>query len=171
MAKADKKIKDVKGKTADDKKAGFFKNRSFFLSSGKYFLIAMVLIAQTLLAYTIVDKNYGQIYQFASNLTSNGSVTFQMDELIVNPAGTQGQRFLVVEISIELQRESHLEQLETHLDRIKHEMNAALSTRTVNELLQYEEREILREELIAIVNRAIGTRSVRNLYYTRYVMQ
>lgn len=141
-------------------------------SIGKYFLIGIFVLAPMLLAYAIVDKNYEQIYTFTSSfLASDEPAYYQMEELIVNPADTRGQRYLVVECNLELQHTDHIELVEQNIQRIKHDMIELLSARTLQQLGQFEEREELRIELAEVVNRAIGLRSVRNLYYTRYVMQ
>ena len=144
---------------------------SKFLLYGKYFLFVILFSLQGLLAYAVVDRNYPKIYSLVNSAMKDNFVVYKMDELIVNPAGSQGQRFLVVEISMELEDSGHIELINLHMQRIKHNMNEALASRTVAQLVQFEERERLRVELKNIVNREIGQHSVRNLYYTKYVMQ
>jgi|SRR6056297_1951273 len=144
---------------------------SKFLKYGKYFLFLVLFSLQALIAYAIVDKNYSKIYNLLNTQSNDDFVVYKMDELIVNPAGSEGQRFLVVEISIELNNIEHVELIDHNLQKLKHNMNEALASRTVKDLLQFSEREKLRYELKYIVNREIGENSVRNLYYTKYVMQ
>jgi len=152
-------------------KPGKKKGGSKVLSYGKYFLILLVLAAQVILAYQIVDSNYGKVFQLIDNIVAPEEGSIKLEELIVNPAGSNGQRFLVVEISLVLSDKNHIELVERNQQKIRHNMIEVLSSRTVNQLTMYEEREILRKELAQITNEAIGVRSVRNLYYTRYVMQ
>jgi len=154
-------------KKKKSKKSG----RSKFLPFGKYFLILLVLASQGILAYQIVDKNYGKVYEVVDDLTAPEEGSYMLEELIVNPSGSNGQRFLVVEISLELYNAAHIELIEKEKQRIKHNMLEVLSSRTVNQLSQLSEREKLRSELATVTNQAIGKRSVRNLYYTKYVMQ
>ena len=144
---------------------------SKFLVYGKYFLFVVLFSMQALLAYAIVNRNYTVIYNLLNSPENDDFVVYKMDELIVNPAGSQGQRFLVVEISIELRNAEQIELIDHNLQKLKHNINEALASRTVDELLQFSEREKLRYELKFIVNREIGEDSVRNLYYTKYVMQ
>ena len=160
--KDEKKKKKKKGK-----KAGASK----FLPFGKYFLILLVLASQAFLAYKIVDSNYGKVFEVVDDLTAPEEGSYMMEELIVNPSGSNGKRFLVVEISLELYDVTHTELIESKKQRIKHNMLEVLSSRTVQQLSELSEREKLRSELAAVTNRVIGKRSVRNLYYTKYVMQ
>ena len=146
-------------------------NGSKFLPLGKYFLILLVLASQAALAYQIVDKNYGDVYEVVDNLTAPEEGSYLMEELIVNPSESNGQRILVVEISLELYDAADSELIESHKQQIKHSMLEVLSSRTVQELAQISEREKLRIELSEVTNEAIEKRSVRNLYYTKYVMQ
>jgi flagellar FliL protein len=161
------KKKEEKKKTSKKKKS----SGSKFLPFGKYFLILLVLASQAILAYQIVDKNYEKVYEVVDNLTAPKEGSYLFEELIVNPSGTNGQRFLVVEISLELYDETHIKLIEAEKEQIKHNMLEVLSSRTVSQLARLSEREKLRSELATVTNQAIGKRSVRNLYYTKYVMQ
>lgn len=144
---------------------------SNFLRYGKYFLILIILSVQGLIAYQIIDSYYEDIYTFIEGYMPDPYGTYNMGELIVNPSETNGQRYLLVEISFKLQHKKHVELVKAQELKIKHNMNEALSSRTVEELVSYDTREILRKELAEIVNKAIGIRSVRNLYYNKYVLQ
>ncbi len=170
MAEETKKTNSPEAEAENENKDGN-KGGNKLKTPGKIFLIVFILAAQVLLAYTFVDSSYEKIYGFVQSISSDESVFYEMEELIVNPAGTNGQRFLVVGISLELSNNKHLGLVRQHEHGIRHNMNEALSSRTVSQLAQFEEREKLRYELAGIVNNAIGERSVRNLYYTRYVMQ
>jgi flagellar FliL protein len=158
--------KENKKKKKSKKSAG-----SKFLPFGKYFLILLVLASQVALAYQIVDKNYGDVYALIDDITAPESGSYLMDELIVNPSGSNGQRILVVEISLELYDATDTGLIESHKQQIKHSMLEVLSSRTVQQLAQISERERLRDELSEVTNNAVEKRSVRNLYYTKYVMQ
>src|SRR6056297_344891 len=93
---------------------------SKFLKYGKYFLFVVLFSMQALLAYAIVDRNYTVIYNLLNSPENDDFVVYKMDELIVNPAGSQGQRFLVVEISIELRNAEQIELIDHNLQKLKH---------------------------------------------------
>ncbi|MCC5914331.1 MAG: flagellar basal body-associated FliL family protein [Balneolaceae bacterium] len=154
-------------KKKEKKKKGGVK----FAKVGKYFLLLLIIAVQGVLAYAIADRNYDKVYGVVQNVMKAEYGQFDFEELIVNPAQTNGQRYLVVEISVELEHIRDVELVEKNKQKIRHEMNQALGSRTVDQLGSFDEREYLRRELAEIINRAIDKRSVRNLYYTRYVMQ
>ncbi|MDI6402799.1 flagellar basal body-associated FliL family protein, partial [Balneolaceae bacterium ANBcel3] len=144
---------------------------SKFLPKGKYFLLVILILSQAVGAYVVIDEHYKDIYIFIFGSLPDHSTTFLMEEIIANPAGTNAQRFLVVQIGIELSHIDHVVLMEDNMMKIKDRFNEVLSSRTVPELVQFEERDRLRRELAKEVNEAIGVRSVRNLYFTKYVMQ
>lgn len=147
------------------------KKASKFLSIGKYFLILLFIAGQGYLAYAIVNKYYPDVYEKMNAEDPADYGIYEMEELVINPAKTQGKRYLLVEISLEIADKEHIPKLENEKMRLKQAMIEALSSRTVEELANVEARENLRTELIQIINSAIGVRSVRNLYFTKYIMQ
>lgn len=162
MATADKKTKtkESKGKKAPSK----------VVTIGKYFLLVLILAGQSYLAYVIVDAYYPSLYAKMNAEEPPELTTYMMEQLVVNPANTNGRRYLMLEISLELELE-HLPLLETNNPKVKQEMIEVLSSRTVSQLTTSEEREKLRGELSEIINLSIGENSVRNLYFTKYVLQ
>ncbi|MEO1022149.1 MAG: flagellar basal body-associated FliL family protein [Bacteroidota bacterium] len=141
------------------------------LSIGKYFLFMLILAGQGYLAYSIVENYYPSIYTKLNAKSTDDYGMVQLEELVVNPANTNGRRYLLVEISLELDNKEHIPLIETHNVQLKQSMIDALSSRSVSQLSAVEARNTLRDELIDIVNTTIEVESVRNLYFTKYVMQ
>ena len=167
-------IEDVDSVSVDDEEKenkSASTSKSKFLSIGKYFLIILVLGGQGYGAYGIVNGNYEKIYGFFDSFKSDNFGSYQMEELIVNPAETNGQRYLLVQISLELKDKNDTELIDKNKMEIRNDLIEFLSSRTVDQLIHFGKRELLRNEMIDIINDALGKRSVRNLYYTKYVMQ
>ncbi|MEX1213275.1 MAG: flagellar basal body-associated FliL family protein [Balneolaceae bacterium] len=139
--------------------------------AGKYFLILAILAAQLVGAWYLVDNYYEPMQAWIQNARDGEPVFYQMDQMVVNPANTNGQRYLMVEISLELENNRALERLEQQKYRLRHTINEALTSRTVEQLVQAEERERMRSEMTNLINELTGPGSVRNLYYSKYVMQ
>ena len=97
--------------------------------------------------------------------------TYQMEQLVVNPAKTNGKRYLMVEISLELKNIEHIPLIEAKNAKIQQQMLDLLSAKTVSELTDVSKRDAMRSELSNIVNDAIGEKTVQNLYFIKYVMQ
>lgn len=171
MANKKDDVQEIEGTPVEEEERGEEKKTSKFLPFGKYFLLLLVIAAQAFLAYTVVDENYAEVYSYLHSNDPEDFATYQMDELVVNPAGTNGKRYLMVEISLELANKDHIELLDNNKSKLKQDMIEVLSSRTIPQLTSREGREILRSDLIRVINTVIGVRSVRNLYFTKYVMQ
>jgi flagellar FliL protein len=163
---AEKKIPD-KGKNTEEQKKS---SSNKLIIIGKIFLLVLILAGQTYLAYVIVDKYYPSIYVKMNTEDPPEIGTYQMDQLVVNPANTNGRRYLMVEISLELNIE-HIPLIETSNPRVKQELIETFSRRTVSQLTTPRERDVLRKEVVEIINSSIGETSVQNLYFTKYVLQ
>ncbi len=147
------------------------KQSSKFLIAGKYFLLVVLVLPLVGAAYFLVDKFYEDIYGVTLGRPSDNTVTYVIDEIIANPAGTNASRFMVVEIGLVLSSRREADLVDENLMQIKDRINEVLSTKTVNELIHTEGRNELRVELAEEINQAIGVRSVRNLYFIKYVIQ
>ncbi|MBO6586847.1 MAG: flagellar basal body-associated FliL family protein [Gracilimonas sp.] len=158
-------------KDKKDIKAKKRKGGPNFLKLGKYFLLVLILVGQGFLAYAIVDKYYPTVFAKMSEKSPSDYGTYQMEEMVVNPANTYGKRYLMVEISLELDDKDHVSLLDENMMKLKQEIIDALSSRNVDQLTRVAGREELRRELSGLINSSIGVRSVRNLYFTKYVMQ
>ncbi|KPP96480.1 MAG: flagellar basal body-associated protein FliL [Bacteroidetes bacterium HLUCCA01] len=144
---------------------------SKFLAFGKYFLLLAAVVFQIGAAYTLVDENYERIYVSVFGGLPDFSAEYPMEDIVVNPARSNGQRFLVIGMSLELYHHDHIPLLERNLTNIKENLMRIAASRSVNELVAFEEREVMREEMINEINEITGVSSVRNLYFTRYIMQ
>lgn len=137
---------------------------------GKIFLLVLILIGQAYLAYVIVDSYYPSMYAKKFKEEAPVLSMYQMEQMVVNPANTNGRRYLLIEISLEMNVE-HIPMMETIGPKVEQDMMETLSSRTVTQLTTSEEREKLRTELSEIVNTTLGENSVQNLYFTKYVLQ
>lgn len=161
---ADKEKSSVKEKKKKSRQLIF---RRF----GKYFLILVLVLGQGYTAYSIVNKNFDEIYGYLQQLSPQETGQFELEKIIVNPANTNGQRYLLVQLSLELVSKEDQKLIEKNRSKIRNNLINYLSAKTVSQLEGIKDKEDLRLELAKVINKTIGSRSVRNLYYSKYVMQ
>lgn len=145
--------------------------RTFSKSYGNIFLIAAILVAEAIGAYTVVALNYPAIYEWVYGYPPTLGVTFAIENITINPAESKGQRFLVCSISFQLRDETDLGNLQRKEFIVKDAINTLLSQKTVDELQRVDTRITLKQELAIVVNSILGTTAVRNIFFTKYVMQ
>lgn len=138
---------------------------------GNIFLLLLLLVAEAGLAYWLVAENYEQIYEWVHGTSPDFAGYYEIEDIVVNPKGSGGQRILLVSIGLEVSNENHLELLEQHEVAIRDALIEMLGRRTVPELASTGERRDIKQEMGIIINEVLGRRSVRNLFFTEYVMQ
>lgn len=138
---------------------------------GNYFLIGGILLAEFLLAYTIVALNYPQIYQWVYGNPPDFGGYYEIRELVVNPAGTEGTRYLLLSVGLEVRSSRDMDRIQQREVVIRDAIITMMGRRTVSELASIEERNAIKQEMGIMINQILGQRAVRNLFFTQYVMQ
>lgn len=103
-----------------------------------------------------------------------------VSDLIVNPAGTGGRRYLKVTAAVEMyvadgkgkeKKEGHGGAGGLQEIQIRDLFIRELSARTLEELTNPISKEEMRQSLLAELNEMLGEGRVTNLYFTEYVVQ
>lgn len=156
------------------------------LKGGRGTLLIIVLIALVAGAggSAVVYFFYQPLSKIASSFSSGGSnneeapttaralgVTTSFENLTVNPAGTDGTRYLMVSIVFEAQTQQILDELTAKEVAVKDTLLHILSSKTVPELSDMSTRNPLRERLREATNAFLTSGQLTHLYFTQYVMQ
>jgi flagellar basal body-associated protein FliL len=108
----------------------------------------------------------------ASNATPTDFGSFyEVDNMIVNPAKSQGSRYLMVNVGFESDVEEVLTELENKEVVVRDRVIKLLGEFTVPELSNIDQRPFLKDTLRTSVNQVLQKGSVRRLYFTQYVLQ
>jgi flagellar FliL protein len=96
---------------------------------------------------------------------------YEVDNMIVNPAESQGSRYLMVNVGFESDAEAVLTELENKEVVVRDRVIKLLGEFTVPELTDIDRRSFLKDTLRTSVNQILKDGSVRRLYFTQYVLQ
>ncbi len=94
-----------------------------------------------------------------------------VSDLVVNPAGTAGRRYLKVAAAIEVHDPKVLKELEARGAQVRDLLIRDLSARTLEELTDPVAKEEMRQSIVSELNDIVGAGKVGNLYFTDYVVQ
>lgn len=98
-------------------------------------------------------------------------VIYQLENLIVNPAGSQGTRFLLVTLAVELDDPVTAAELERREAAARDAVLRVLGSKTATELADITAREALKAELLETLTGVVGAGEVRRLYLPQFVIQ
>lgn len=95
----------------------------------------------------------------------------QLDNMIVNPAQTNGTRYLMVNLGLESAEPSVIEEIGTKEVVIRDIVIDVLSRRTVEDLSEIQGRDVLKDSLRLSINGVLANGEIDRLYFTQYVLQ
>lgn len=98
-------------------------------------------------------------------------VFVKIDPLIVNPAGSDGGRYLRASVTLEMFDVEVQEEIDKRLPQIKNQINNTLSSKSITEIQTNEDREILRREILDRLNGIIMSGRITNVYFEEFVYQ
>lgn len=94
-----------------------------------------------------------------------------LDNLVLNPAGSGGSRFLLMSVAIEAADAAAVETFNTRDAELRDIVLTALGPKTVDELTDISKREQFKTEIQAALTEQFGKKSVKRLYFPQFVVQ
>jgi flagellar FliL protein len=95
---------------------------------------------------------------------------YKIDNIIVNPAGSQGARFLMVSLAIEAPDARALDRLREREAQVRDVVTSVLERQTLEMLTRLGARERMKSELISAVAPIAGVRAL-DIYLPQFVIQ
>jgi len=138
---------------------------------GKIFLILAIIAVQGIAAFAIINKNYSDIKKTVDGFSQQGGVYYKLDNIIINPAHSNGERYLILSLAFEMNNSTDVANAEKMNVEIIDRINSHLIRKTSEELSSVEKRDILKSELQKEINDVLEKKAVRNLFITKYVIQ
>jgi flagellar protein FliL len=94
-----------------------------------------------------------------------------VDNLVLNPANSGGTRFLMVNATFELKESSAQDRLKIHDPEVRDVLLAVLGAKTVEELADVTQREALKKEMLAAVQKLFPDAGIKRVYFPQFVIQ
>ena len=139
------------------------------------FLVQLVVI-YVVMAKFVVPMSSGQkesakpaeVKESAEHPTQS---IFVVKDIIVNPAGTNGTRFLLTTIGFEVSTPEAQKELEKKEVQVRDVLNSVLTSKGLDELVSVEQRETLRTEISQRVSELVKSGSLANVYFSKFIIQ
>lgn len=98
-------------------------------------------------------------------------VMMPMDDITVNLADTDRSRFLRAKIKLAVRNEKAKAKIEANKAKINDLVITLLSSKKFSDIRTPQGKYALKEEMVYRINRAVGGKPVKNLYFTDFVSQ
>ena len=96
---------------------------------------------------------------------------FVVNDLIVNPAGTNGTRFLLTTIGVEVSTPEAKAELEKKELQVRDILNSILTSKGLDSLVDVGHRESLRREIFERVRKLLTTGKPEQVYFSKFIVQ
>lgn len=98
-------------------------------------------------------------------------VLMDLENITVNLADTDQSRFLRTKIKLEVRNEEAQAKVKAHIVKVRDLVITHLMSKKFSEIRTPQGKYELKEDLIWRMNRAIGGKPIKNLYFTDFVSQ
>jgi len=99
------------------------------------------------------------------------SLVVAVGDIVVNPAGTGGTRFLSVSFGFELGSAELAAEFEARQPLVRDALITILSSKTVAQLTDFKQKEIVRYQVKKRLSQLLDTDEISAVYYTDFVLQ
>ncbi len=119
-----------------------------------------------------VSSDSGQI-----NSTNNdsavdyGKYIYSIDDIIVNPADTDGKRLLLTSVGLDVAKPEMETDIKTREPMVKDAIISTLSSKSIDQLDDTAYRDTMKTEIIKDLKRLMPTVSINNVYFSKYIIQ
>lgn len=100
-----------------------------------------------------------------------GKVLRVVDNLVLNPAGSDGARYLMLTAAFEVKDGAADELLKTRDAEVRDVLISRLALKTVEELTDMTKREGLKTEILAILTPLFPPGTLKKVYFPQFVIQ
>lgn len=101
-----------------------------------------------------------------------GSVVHMMENLVLNPAGSNGTRFLMVAVAAEVKDDKVKEEMTGRDAEMRDAVLRFLGERTVDQLADMGLRETMKRQLVDSLNARLARKdAVKRVYFPQFVIQ
>ncbi|MBI3876008.1 MAG: flagellar basal body-associated FliL family protein [Verrucomicrobia bacterium] len=94
-----------------------------------------------------------------------------LTKVLVNVAGTGGTRYLLVNMTLVGGASDFKSRIEEHKEQLVDAAGAALAAKTIADLEKPGARNLIRAELMTVLNNVIGQGQVKEIYFTEFAVQ
>jgi flagellar FliL protein len=164
MAEEDKKEKEKEG-AAPPKKGSNLKWIIIFV------VVLSVLGSGGFFSWKTFLNPAKDVSEGSSSMRVEIGPLFPLDVFIVNLAGTAGERYLKVNLELELKNSSLIAELEKRKPQVKDTILLLLSSKTFEDVATFRGKTKIRSEITARLNGILAPGSIKKVYFTEFVVQ
>lgn len=116
-------------------------------------------------------EEHGDEEPAADGKSATATPVHLLENLVLNPAGSGGSRFLLLTVALEVGSTKAGDDFKGRDAELRDIILTTLGTKTVDELTDITQREVFKKELQVAVTARFGKNAVKRLYFPQFVVQ
>lgn len=96
---------------------------------------------------------------------------YQLDNLVMNPAGSNGSHFLLMSVALQLKDAASLETLKGHDAELRDAILRLFSRKNIDQISDPSARDQFGDELMGVLTKMFGNGTVTKIYFPQFVIQ
>lgn len=140
--------------------------------AGAAYVVAAKFVVPAMGPQTVsVDGHTAVAVKDAKSAKPEPPQVYMVEQILVNPKGTSGTRYLSTSVGIEVPSATLVERLRAQDLKVRDMLISVLSSKTVPQLNDPSEREAMRAEIQKRISQMLGNEPLSAVYFVDYVMQ
>lgn len=136
-----------------------------------YFLVVKFFTPGTTNTGGTPNSSPGMEQAVVSEGSSSSENIYIIKDIIINPAGTNGNRYLLATVGLEASNKATWAELTQKEVQVRDVLNTILTSKTLLELVDVTKREALRTEIAKKTTALLKNGVVKNVYFSKYIIQ
>lgn len=94
-----------------------------------------------------------------------------LDNIVMNPSGSNGQRFLLLSVAYELTDAAGIDKLKQRDAEVRDLVQRVVGMRTMDQLGDLQHRDLLKADVAKATEDIIGKKTVKKVFFPQFVIQ
>lgn len=94
-----------------------------------------------------------------------------LDNIVMNPSGSGGQRFLLLSVAYELSDAAAVDKVKQRDAEVRDLVQRVVGMRTIEQLGDLQQRDVLKAEVAKATETVIGAKAVKKVFFPQFVIQ
>jgi flagellar FliL protein len=138
---------------------------------GAAFVVTKMVIKPAMAPHATAEPEKEKEAESPGEGAESKAEVYLVSNLLVNPTGTGGTRYLSASVGLQVTSPVSLEKLRLRDLQVRDLLILVLSSRTVEELTDSKSREQMRKEILGRLNQLLGGDQLTAVYFVDYVLQ
>jgi len=96
---------------------------------------------------------------------------YLLDNIVMNPSGSNGQRFLLLSVAYELAGAPGVEKMKQRDAEIRDLVQRVVGRRTIDQLGDLQQRDLLKVDVAKATEEVVGAKTVKKVFFPQFVIQ